>query len=564
MTKRILAFLLVAIMIASVFAGCGQSKSTENATATSQETQAQKQEEPKKEEPKKDSGARDSVNVLIGEEPQTIDPALNQSTDGGTYILHAFEGLTKVDKDNKTVAGMAEKWDVSSDGLKYTFHLRDAKWSDGKPVAAGDFEYAWKRALDPKTASPYAYQLYYIKNGEEFNSGKGKIEDVGVKAVDEKTLEVTLANPTSYFLDLMHFPTYMPLRKDIVEQAKDQWTQSPQTYVGNGAFKMKDWKHKEELVFEKNDNYWDKDSVKLKEIHWKLMSDDSAALNAFESGELDFVNQLIPQAEQPNLIKAGKAKVYPLVGTYYLYFNIAKKPMNDVKVRKALALAIDRKFITEKVTQAGQVPAVAVVPFKVPGSEAGKDFRAESGASYVPETPNVAEAKKLLAEAGYPDGKGFPQIEIYYNTQSNHKAIMEAVQEQWKQNLGITVKPPNMEWKVLQDKLDQKDYIIARMGWIGDYNDPMTFLDMWTTTSGTNKTNWGDKKFDELIATAKKSADPKVRWKAMIDAEKIFMDAMPACPIYYYVTVNLEAPKLKGQITDMLGFFYFHYASAEK
>ncbi|MCR4435027.1 MAG: peptide ABC transporter substrate-binding protein [Clostridiales bacterium] len=550
MVKKIMAFLLAAVMLASVLAGCGQggNKPAEPGTGAPSSTAA---------------GAGGTVNAIMGEEPQTLDPAMNQSVDGGTYILHVFEGLTKVDKDGKTVPGIAEKWDVSADGLKYTFHLRNAKWSDGKPVTAGDFEYAWKRALDPKTASLYAFQLYYLKNGEAYNSDKAKAEDVGVKAVDDKTLEVTLQNPTPYFLDLMHFPTYMPVRKDIIEQYKDQWTQKPETYIGNGAFKMKDWKHKEELVLEKNENYWDKDKIQLKEIHWKLTSDDSAALNAFESGEIDFVNQFIPQAEQPNLIKEGKEKIYPMVGTYYLYFNTARKPLNDVRVRKALALAIDRQYICEKVTQRGEKPAVGVVPYNVPGSEAGKDFRSETG-TYLPTTPNVEEAKKLLAEAGYPDGKGFPELEIYYNTMSSHKAIMEAIQEQWKTNLGITVKPPNMEWKVLQGMLDQKNFTIARMGWIGDYNDPMTFLDMWTTTSGQNKTNWSNKNYDQLIETAKKTADPKARWKALDDAEKIFMDEVPACPIYYYVNQNLESPKLKGQITDMLGFIYMHYATIEK
>ena len=301
----------------------------------------------------------------------------------------------------------------------------------------------------------------------------------------------------------------------------------------------------------------------MKEIHWKLTSDDSAALSAYEAGDIDLVNQLIPQAETKNLIDAGKAKVYDMVGTYYLYYNMAKKPLNDVRVRKALTLAIDRTFICDKVTQAGQKPAIAPVPYKVPGLDASKDFRGEAGASSITVTANVAEAQKLLADAGYPGGKGFPEIELAYNTQSGHKAIMEAVQEQWKKNLGITVKPPNMEWKVLQEKIQKKDYIIARMGWIGDYNDPMTFLDMWTTTSGNNNTNFTDKNYDSLIAKAKATADPKIRMPAMHDAEKIFMDVMPACPIYYYVTVNLENPKLKGHIVDMLGFIYLMYAHVE-
>ncbi|NJD02398.1 MAG: peptide ABC transporter substrate-binding protein [Ruminiclostridium sp.] len=531
MLKKVIVFLLVVFVMTSVLAGCGAPSST-----------------------------RESITALMGEEPQTIDPGTNSSVDGGTYILHAFEGLTRVDKDNKTAPGIANKWEISTDGLTYTFHLRNAKWSDGQPVKAQDFEFAWKRALDPATASEYAYQLWYIKNGAEFSAGKAKAEDVGVKAKDDKTLEVLLAAPTPYFIDLMHFPTYMPLRKDIIDKYADQWTQKPETYIGNGPYMMSKWVHDSEIVFVKNPNYWDSANVAaIKEIHWKLMSDDAAALSAFEAGEIDLVDALIPQAEVKNLIDAGTAKVYDLVGTYYIYTNVDKEPLNNPKVRQALSLAIDRQFIVDKVTKAGQKPAEGIVPYKVPGLDATKDFRTEGG-SLISKTTQAEEAKKLLAEAGFPDGKGFPELEIYYNTQSGHKAIMEAVMEMWKNTLGITVKSPNMEWKVLQDKVNNKDFVLARMGWIGDYNDPMTFLDMWTSDSSQNNTNWKNAKFDEAIKKAKSTADQKIRMPAMHDAEKIFMEDMPAIPIYYYVSVYLENPKVQGHIIDTLGFLYLQYA----
>lgn len=533
MLKRVLAVILVVLMAATVLSACGGAST---------------------------KSAKEEITVNVGGEPLTIDPSTNSSTDGGTYIMHAFEGLTKIDKNGKTVAGVAKNWDVSSDGTKYTFHLRDdAKWSDGQPVKAQDFEYSWKRALDPATASEYAYQLWYLKNGQAASEGSKKVDEVGVKATDDKTLEVTLEYPTTYFLDLVHFPTYMPLRKDIIDKYKDQWIQKPETYIGNGAYKMTAWNHKDSIVFEKNDQYYDKDSIKLKKITWKLMEDDTAALSSYEAGEVDVINGLIPQAETKNLIDAKKAKVYPMVGTYYVYFNIAKKPLDDARVRKALALAIDRKYIVENVTMAGQKPAVAPVPYQVPGAEAGKDFRSE-GEALIQETANVTEAQKLLADAGYPGGKGFPEIEIYYNTQSGHKAIMEAIQQQWKTNLGITVKNPVMEWKVLQDKVNNKDFTMARMGWIGDYNDPMTFLDMWTSTSSQNNTNFANKDFDNYILEAKKSNDQKVRMEAMHKAEKIFMDEMPAMPIYYYVSVVLHGDNIKNMNVDMLGFTYLHYA----
>lgn len=533
MLKKAIALLVVIVLLTSALYGCGSTK-----------------------------GAKGVVTAVMGEEPQTIDPGKNSSTDGGTYILHAFEGLTRVDKDGNTVKGIAQDWKISEDGLTYTFTLRDAKWSDGQPVKAQDFEYAWKRALAPETASEYAYQLWYIKNGYEYSNGEAKAEDVAVKALDDKTLEVVLTAPTSYFIDLMHFPTYMPLRQDILEKYGDQWTQKPDTYIGNGPYKMKKWAHDSEIVFVKNENYWDAASLgNIKEIHWRLMSDDAAALSAYEAGELDLVDALIPQAETKNLIDKGIAKVHDMVGTYYIYFNVDKDPLKDVRVRKALALAIDRQFIVDKVTMAGQKPAEGIVPYVVPGADASKDFRTEGGL-LVSKTAQVEEAKKLLAEAGYPDGKGFPELEIYYNTQSTHKAIMEAVMEMWKNNLGITVKSPNMEWKVIQDKVNNKDYVLSRMGWIGDYNDPMTFLDMWTSDSSQNNTNWKNAKFDELIKTAKSTDDQSVRMPAMHEAEKIFIEDMPACPIYFYVSVWLENPRVEGHIIDTMGFVYLQYANA--
>lgn len=533
MFKKAVVLVLVVFMIASVLVGFSTPKS-----------------------------AKSTINVCVGPDPETIDPALNNSLDGGTYILHAFEGLTRAGKSGRSEPGMASKWEISKDGTVYTFHLRNAKWSDGKPVRAQDFEYAWKRALDPKTAAEYAYQLYYLKNGEEYNSGKAKAEDVGVKAVDDKTLVVTLIAPTAYFIDLMHFPTYMPVRKDIIEKYGNKWALKPESYIGNGAFVMTAFKSKDEIIMKKNLSYWNKGSINISQIRFKLIEDDAASLSSFESGDLD-ISHSLPIAETQNLIKSGKAKVHELLGTYYLYFNIKKEPLTDVKVRKALVMAIDRTYIVQKVTMAGQIPAVGVVPYKVPGATAKKDFRAEAKdlyGTFISPTAQVEEARKLLADAGYPDGKGFPEIEAYYNMTSGNKKIMEAIQQQWKVNLGITVKNPVMEWKVLQQKIAQKDYVITRLGWIGDYADPMTFLDMFTTNSGNNNLNFSSKQYDDLIATAKGSGDQAVRMKAMHEAEKIFMDEVPACPIYYYVGVWLESPKLKGHIIDSLGFANFQYA----
>jgi oligopeptide transport system substrate-binding protein len=505
--------------------------------------------------------AKTSISVVVGSEPATLDPGLSETVDGGIYVLHSFEGLTRVSKDKKTIPGVAYKWEISKDLLTYTFHLRTSKWSDGKTVKAQDFEYAWKRALDPKMASTYAFQLFYIKGAPEYNQGKGSVNDVSVKAIDDKTLKVTLSAPCNYFLDLVRTPTFMPVRKDIIEKYGSKWTQSPKTYIGNGTYVMSRWTHNSELVLTKSSTYWDKGSVLIKDLRFKLTDDDAACLNAFETGSLDLVDQLIPQAELGNLIAKGKVKTYPMVGTYYYYFNNKVKPFDDVKVRKALSLAIDRNYIVKNVTKGGQSPAVGLVPNGLIGYQ--KTFREET-VPYLKPTAQVAEAKKLLAEAGYPDGKGFPEIELFYNTSSNHKAVAEAITEQWKKNLGITIKPANVEWKVLSEKTTQMDYQVARMGWIGDYNDPMTFLDMFKSDSTQNKIGFANKNYDAYVTAAQKSGNQKVRMDNMRKAENALMSEMALMPIYFYTFPIMENSKLKGHIVDPLGFIYFMHAYTTK
>lgn len=558
MLKKVLSTVLVFVMLAGVLVGCGAQTNTPGAgstasvttPATGGTTQAPAV-----------TSSKDNVSVVVGSEPDTLDPGLNQTVDGATYIQHLFDGLTRQDKDGKTVPAIAESWDVSTDGLNYTFHLRDAKWSDGQPVKASDFEYAWKRALDPALASTYAYQLLYLKNAFDFNSGKAKAEDVGVKATDDKTLQVTLEAPTAYFPDLCWTPTYMPVRKDIVDAAPVDWFTKPETLIGNGPYKLKSWEHSSEIVMEKNDTYWDAaNTAFIKNVTWTLLDDEAAALSGFEAGDLDIVDALVPQAEIQNLVAAGKAKIHDMLGTYYIYLNNARAPFDNPKVRQALSLAIDRQYIVDKVTRGGQLPAVGIVPYKVPDVDASADFRSKGG-DLLSKTPDVAKAKQLLAEAGYPDGKGFPDVEMYYNTQSGHKAIMEAVTEMWKTNLGLTTfKTPNMEWKVLTEKINAKDYQMCRMGWIGDYIDPMTFFDMFLSDSSQNQINYNNAEYDKLVKEAKISNDQTLRMGNMHKAEQLIVNDAGLIPIYYYVSVMLENPQVKDYYIDLSGFVHMQYA----
>ncbi|KRQ86152.1 Oligopeptide-binding protein OppA precursor [Caloramator mitchellensis] len=518
----------------------------------------------------KGGGAGQTIKYNLGAEPATIDPQLNSAVDGATVIVNTFDGLTRLDASDKPVAAMAEKWEVSADGLTYKFFLRkDAKWTDGQPVKAQDFVYAWQRAVDPATASEYAYQVWYVKNGQAISEGKMAVDQLGVKAIDDTTLEVTLEAPTAYFLSLTAFPTYMPVRKDVVEKDPQGWATKPETYVSNGPFKLKEWRPKDAIVLEKNPNWYNADKVKFSTIEMKMIEDQTSSLAAFKSGQLDYIESP-PSAEIPNLLASGDAKIFPYLGTYFYIFNLspnaakvdpaAAKAISDVRVRKAFALAIDRKAIVENVTKGGQLTATSFVPNGIPDAD-GSDFKKKD---YYPAEGNVEEAKKLLAEAGYPDGKGFPKITLMYNTSQGHQAIAMAMQDMLKKNLGVEVELANQEWKVFQKTRNDKNYIFARHGWIADYVDPMTFLDMWITNGGQNNIGYSNPEYDKRIEAAKKEADPAKRMQLLHEAEDILMNDMPLIPIYYYTNVACIKPYVKDVHKSALGFVYFEYGYIEK
>jgi len=495
-----------------------------------------------------------------GQEPESIDPALNTTVNGGTDILATFEGLTTLDEKDRPIAGTAKSWDISPDKLTYTFHIREnAKWSDGKPVTAKDFEYAWKRALDPNTGAEYAYQLFYIVNAQEFNEGKAKAEDIGIKVIDDKTLEVKLKAPTPYFLNLTAFPTLAPVREDIIKKYGDKWALSAQSYIGNGPFKLAEWKSKDYMKFVKNENYWDKERVKIDGFIETFIAEASTMLSSYEAGELDIIDS-VPLEEIDNLKKTSKEfTVTPQLGTYYYCFNVKKAPFNDVRVRKAFALAVDREQFVAKVNKEG-LPATAFVPPGVPDAAPGSDFR-KVGGDFFPLKAQPEEARKLLAEAGYPNGKGFPEVTLLYNTDEGHKKRAEAVLEMWKTNLGISnIKLSNQEWSVFIDSRQKGDFQIARHGWIGDYTYPMTFIDLFTTGNGNNDAQWSNPEFDKLIEKIRVAPDENERMKLMHQAEKLFLDDVIMIPMFYYTQNSLIKSNIKGIHKSPLGFTYFDKA----
>lgn len=495
-----------------------------------------------------------------GAEPKTLDPAISTGVPESHIQTALFEGLTRIGEGEKVMPGIAESWTPSADGTVITFKLRDAKWSNGDAITAEDFKYSWLRALDPVTASEYSYQLYYIKGAEDYNSKKGTADAVGIKVVDPKTLEVTLAAPTPYFIALTAFHTLYPVNKKTVE-ANKEWSLKAETFISDGPFKMQEWKHNDQVIVVKNENYWDAKNVKISELTFKLLEDNKAALTAFESGQIDGTENI--PTEDINRLQTSKVlKIAPYIGTYYYRFNVTKKPFDNVKVRKALTMAIDRQMLIDKVVKGGQKPALAFTPPGMVDVEAGKDFRTVGG-DYFKE--DIAAAKALLAEAGYPDGKNWPaDVTILYNTSSNHKLIAEAIQNMWKTNLGIDIKLRNEEWAVYLESQKKINYNVSRSGWIGDYADAMTFMDMFVTKGGNNQTGWSNAEYDKQIKeVANKSGDQKVRIPAMHAAEKVLMDEMPIMPIYYYTLPWVIKDNVKGVFRSSLGPIDYKLATVE-
>jgi oligopeptide transport system substrate-binding protein len=530
--KKTLAVLLTVLMLGTLLAGCSQSS----------------------------GGKGFELAVNVGPEPDTIDPAYNSAVDGATLIIHAFEGLMTLDKDGTPVEGQAESYEVSDDGLTYTFKLRDGlKWSDGSKLTAEDFVYSWKRAAATETAADYGYM---------FESIEGYPDNLNVTAPDEKTVVVKLIAPTPYFLELVAFPTYYPVKKDVVEgsvvDGTETWATDPKTYIGNGPYKMVEWTHDSEIIMEKNKNYYNHKDLGPDKIRFVLMSDDVAIQSAFQNGEILFADSF-PNDEIPAWREKPEFNIQGQLGTYYISFNTARAPFDNPKVREAFSLAIDRQYIVDEIGQAGQQPAGAYVPTGLSDADPEKEFRDVGGNYYDPTgagyEANKEKAKQLLAEAGYPNGEGFPTIEYLYNESTGHQLIGEALQQMWKDVLNVNITLASQEWNTFLNTRKNGDYFIARNGWLGDYNDPISFLDMWISTSGNNDAQYNNPEYDAIIKEVKTTEDREVRYAKMHEAEDILMNEAVVAPIYFYVDLYLKATNLEGFYSSPLGYKYFMYTS---
>jgi oligopeptide transport system substrate-binding protein len=516
--------------------------------------------------------------VQYGSNPETLDPALNSAIDGANTIITIFEPLLLINENNEVVGGQAESWETSEDGLTWTFTMRDGlKWSDGTDLNAKDFEYSFKRMVDPNTAAPYAETCLGMIDGFEEAAGfpdadgnptaEPNLDALNVKASDDgKTLTIVLSYPCSYFDKMAAFATMSPVQKATVEANGDSWCTSPDTFVSNGPYMITDWTPSERIVLTKNPNYvggWDSSKIVSDTITLLLLEDSSASYAAYNSGEAVLVKD-VPTDEIPSLTKAedgGDFYVDTILGTYYVSLNLQRDAFKDAKVRKALSLAIDRDYVANTIMQGTYSAADSIVG---PGivDESGY-FHDNGNAPYISADyeANLAEAKKLLEEAGYPNGEGYPTIEYSTNDAGYHVPLAEYLQQAWG-DLGITLTINKMEWSSFTPARRAGEYDVARNGWVMDYNDPSNMLDLFCSGNGNNDGKYSNPDFDAAI-DASRVADSAEHFAQLHKAEDILMEDMGCLPIAYYNDYWLQSPALKGTWHSPYGYWYLQYGYIE-
>lgn len=489
-------------------------------------------------------GDREQVlHVNVGADPEGLDPHLVTSIAAFDVLRGLQEGLVSEDPaDLSPVPGVAERWEVSEDKLEYTFYLReDARWSNGDPVTANDFLFSYERILSPALGAQYAYMLYCVENARAFNEGEiHHFSQVGFEAVDERTLRIRLAHPTPYFLSLLNnanwWPVHPPtiLKHGKIDERATGWTRA-ENFVGNGPFIMTEWRTGRPIRVERNPHYWDAENVRLNGIVFHPIESPDTEERAFRSGQLHVTKNMPPdrinhyKENDPELLRSE-----PYLGIYFFRLNVEHEPFKDARVRRALSLAIDQKSLVENVLQGHLDPALHFTP-----PTAGYDSEAEISF-------DVEKAQQLLAEAGYPNGEGFPSFDLLFNTQEVHRRVAEAVQQMLRKNLNINVELYNQEWQSYLASVRSGNYHSARASWIGDYPDPNTFLELWVTDGGNNNTGWSNAEYDALIRQAANTGDAEERFNLFQQAEAILLEESPVIPIYHYRSNYLIRPSVQG------------------
>ena len=564
MKKRALALVLTAAMVLGLTA-CGGSttETTTSDAATTEDTTTEATDDQTADEADATASTGEKIlSVQVGPDPETIDPALNSAVDGGNMLLHSFECLLAVDQNGQLAPGQAESWETSEDGLTWTFHLRDGlKWSDGSDLTANDFVYSWKRVCDPMVAAPYAETVLSMVEGYD-KAIEGDLDALQVVATDNNTLVVTLSAPCSYFGSLAAFATLSPVQQATVEANGDAWATKAETYISNGPFYVSDWVPGSYIMMTKNPYYWNADAIKLDGIKWNLIEDSNAAYSAYQTGEVLMIKD-VPTEEIPSLKENADFYVDPIIGTYYLSMNIDREPFNNADVRKALSLAIDRDYVANTLMQGTYSPAGN---FMGPGwiDTDGKQFKdnANGGKEYIDTTnyeADLEEAKQLLADAGYPNGEGFPTITYSTNDAGYHKVVAEYLQQAWAE-LGIDLQVDIVEWASFTPMRRNGDYDVARNGWVGDYSDPSNMLDLFYSTNGNNDGKFNNADYDAALELSRTTLDAAERSTALHNAEDILMEEAGCIPVAYYNDFWLQSDKITGSWHSPYGYWYFMYA----
>ncbi len=562
MKKRVIALFLAATMAFGLTA-CGGGG---NDTADNAQTNGGGSEngEDGTNEPSQSPVDGKVLSVQVGPDPETIDPALNSAVDGGNMLLHSFECLLTLDENGNLAEGQAESWETDEEELVWTFHLRDGlKWSDGTDLTANDFVYSWKRVCDPEVAAPYAETVLGMVEG--FSEAiEGELDALKVEAPDDKTLVVTLSNPCPYFGSLAAFATLSPVQQATVDANGDAWATSADTYISNGPFYISDWVQGSHITMSKNPNYWNADAIKLDAIKWNLIEDPNASYSAYQTEEIMMIKD-VPTEEIPSLSGSDEFYVDPIIGTYYLSLNTQKEPFNDPKVRKALSLAIDRDYVANTLMQGTYTPAYNFIGpgwFDTDDSEFMNN--ANGGQPYISSDheANLAEAKQLLSDAGYPDGQGLPSFVYSTNDASYHKVVAEYLQQAWAE-IGIDVNVDIVEWASFTPMRRHGDFDSSRNGWVGDYSDASNMLDLFYSSNGNNDGKFSNSDYDAAMDVSRTTLDKAERSEALHKAEDILLEEMGCIPLAYYNDFWLQRKELKGSWHGTNGYWYFMYADID-
>lgn len=559
--KKLVSLALAIVMCLSLVA-CGGNSGGGNISNLAPATTAPAPAAEAPEAPAAD--VAQEMTFVLSDEPDGIDPTVTNNSFAMYVLVNCFEGLVSYDESGSIVPALAESWDISEDGTVYTFHLREGlKWSDGSPLTAKDFVYSIQRVLTPATTAQYYSMISdYIKGAKEFYEGTGTAEELGVKALDDRTLEITLLQPTSFFIDLVSMWCYFPVQEATITANGDRWTADAASYICNGPFKMEEINLGEGYVLVKNENYWDADNVTLEKLTFRFILDSATALTAYESGDVDGIRS-IPSADYARLVAANAGvKVVPNYGTVYYNINCAKEPYNNPLVRKALNLAIDRKTIIENVVQIDATPAFS---YLAPGYGVnGKDItdgRSDFGLSA---TANVEAAQAALAAAGYPNGEGFPTLQLSYYSNDTVKKVVEAMAEMFKANLNINVEISSNDWAIFYESVQAGDYEVAAMGWSADYLNPMSFLPLFKTGDSTNTAFYSNPAYDELVNQVMTETDAAAAAELTLKADEIISNDYACIPLYYKSNNYLMKDYITGVYMVSSSNMYFKNAKVVK